>query len=156
MNAIRKSVIRIVLMFSVCILGFIVIFSKKETIQIPVPDQILIYQNGGVYEVSPGSREFSDVYSWCNEIRKQYTMESAIDENSIGDIKSQISLEYTYSEIQTLKMDGCERKFFKLLFCFEGQDNVIVYDSGYESGTYKLDINKMLMKVRLQKIARKF
>ena len=83
-------------------------------------------------------------------------MESAIDEEIIKDIKTQNSLEYTYSEVQTLKVDGFERKFSRLLFCFEGQDNVILYDSGYKSGTYKLDINKMLMKARLQKIVRMF
>lgn len=155
MKVIRKSVIRSILMLAVCILGLGVIFGKKDVIQIPVPDQILIYKNGVAYEVNPDSKEFSDVYSWCNEIRKQSTMESAIDEESIKNIKSQISLEYTYSKAQTLKMDGFERKFSRLLFCFEGQDNVILYDSGYKSGTYKSDINKMLMKVRLQKIARK-
>lgn len=155
MKVIRKSVIGSIIMLAVCILGLGVIFSKKNAIQIPVPDQILIYKNGVAYEVNPDSKEFSDVYSWCNEIRKQSTMESAIDEEIIKDIKTQNSLEYTYSEVQTLKMDGFERKFSRLLFCFEGQDNVILYDSGYKSGTYKLDINKLLMQARLQKIARK-
>ncbi len=155
MKIIRKSVIGSILMLAVCIFGLGVLFSKKDAIQIPVPDQILIYKNGVAYEVNPDSKEFSDVYSWCNEIRKQNTMESAIDEEIIKDIKTQISLEYTYSEAQILKMDGFERNFSRLLFCFEGQDNVIFYESGYKSGTYKLDINKLLMKARLQKIARK-
>ena len=155
MNAIRKSVIRSILMLAVCVMGFGILFSKKDAIKFPVPQQILIYINGVAYEVDTDSKEFSDVYSWCSEIRKQNTMESAIDEKIINEIKSQISLEYTYSKIQTLTMDGCERNFSKLLFCFEGQDNVIVYDSGYKSGTYKLDINKLLMKARLHKIARK-
>lgn len=155
MKAIRKSVIGSIIMLAVCILGLGVIFGKKDVIEIPVPDQILIYKNGVAYEVNTDSKEFSDVYSWCNDIRKQNTMESAIDEEIIKDIKTQISLEYTYSEAQILKMDGFERKFSRLLFCFEGQDNVILYESGYKSGTYKLDINKLLMKARLQKIARK-
>ena len=83
-------------------------------------------------------------------------MESAIDEEIIKDIKTQNSLEYIYLEARTLKMDGFEREFSKLLFSFEGQNNVILYDSGYKSGTYKLDINKTLMKARLQKIVKLF
>ena len=42
MKVIRKSVIRSIIMLAVCILGLGVIFGKKDVIQIPVPDQILI------------------------------------------------------------------------------------------------------------------
>ena len=74
---------------------------------------------------------------------------SAIDEECIEDIKSRISLEYVYFETQTLEMGGYERNFSKLLFDFEGQDNVILYDSKYKSGTYKLDNNKFVTNIRL-------
>ena len=82
-------------------------------------------------------------------------MDSAIDEECIEEVKSRISLEYVYLEPQSLKKGGYERKFSKLLFDFEGQDNIILYDSGYKSGTYKLNINKWVAKLRVERIARK-
>lgn len=155
MNVIRKSVIRSIFMLAVCIIGLGFIFGKKDVVEIPMPDQIMIYKNGVSYEVSPDSEEFSTIYGWCDEIRKQNTMESAVDEECIREIKSRISLEYMYLETKIMKMDSFEREFSKLLFDFEGQDNVILYDSGYKSGTYKLNINKLLMKNRLQRIVGK-
>ena len=156
MKIIRKSVICSILMLAICILGFTVLFSKNNTVQIPKPDQMLIYKNGISYEIDPFSKEFNAIYKGCNKIRKQAVMESAIDEECIEDIKSRISLEYVYFETQTLEMGGYERNFSKLLFDFEGQDNVILYDSQYKSGTYKLDRNKFVTNIRLENIVRKF
>ena len=143
-------------MLAICIIGFTVLFSKNNTVQIPKPDQMLIYKNGIFYEVDPCSNDFTTVYKGCNKIRKQSAMESAIDEEYIKDIKSRISLEYIYFETQTLEMGGYERNFSKLLFDFDGQDNVILYDSEYKSGTYKLDSNKFATNIRLENIVRKF
>lgn len=142
-------------MLAVCVWGFTVIFSKNNMVQIPEPDQIFIYKNGISYEVHPSSKEFAAVYKECSEIRHQSVMESAIDEECIEEVKSRISLEYVYLEPQSLKMGGYERKFSKLLFDFGGQDNIILYDSGYKSGTYKLNINKWVAKLRVERIARK-